>query len=372
MADERFPEFPWNELAPLWACAGEYVGGPIDLSVGAPVDPTPQVIRDALISSVDAPGYPSTEGSPALREAIVAYLNRRTGAQCVDAGMVLPTIGSKEAIGQLPTFLGLGPADTIAIPDLSYPTYGIGALSVGSSLDRYLDPLEVDTEGTAVLWINSPSNPEGRMLDVADLKTIVTRARASGTLVISDECYLDFGWSRPAVSVLHPSVCGDDPTGLLLTNSLSKRSNFAGYRGGFVAGDPVLVPRLLEYRKHMGQMVPLPVQSAMTAALNDDDHVAEQRERYLRRRQVLRCAMETAGFTVDWSDGGLYLWARRDGENCWQTASWLARRGIICVPGRIYGESGSAHVRISITASEHSVAVAARRLVGSPGSLDGG
>ncbi len=362
MGDQLFPEFPWNRLAPLWATAREHTDGPIDLSVGAPVDPTPLPVREALIRAVDAPGYPSTEGPLVLRNAVVNYLARRAGVRCLDADMVLPTIGSKEAIGQLPAFLGLGSGDVIAIPDLGYPTYEIGALSVGVKPVRYLDPLQVDTEGVAVLWVNSPSNPEGRVLDAADLQMIVARARASGTLLISDECYLDYGWERPAVSLLHPDVCGDNPTGLLITNSLSKRSNLAGYRAAFLAGDPVLVTRLLEYRKHMGQMVPAPIQAAMTAALNDDEHVRVQREHYLRRRQLLRSAVEAAGFTVDHSHGGLYLWVRRGTEDCWAMASWLAHHGIICVPGEIYGASGRCHVRITITTTDENVSAAAERL----------
>lgn len=164
MADQLFPDFPWNRLAPLWASAREHPDGPIDLSMGAPVDPTPGPVRDALIRAVDAPGYPTTEGLLGLRDAVVGYLARRGGVRCLDADMVLPTIGSKEAIAQLPAFLGLGSGDAIAIPDLGYPTYEIGALSVGAKTHRYLDPMEVDTEGVAVLWVNSPSNPEGRVL----------------------------------------------------------------------------------------------------------------------------------------------------------------------------------------------------------------
>ena len=361
-ADRLFPEFPWNRLAPLWEVARKHPEGTIDLSVGAPVDHTPVVVRDALLGAVDAPGYPSTEGPVALRSAVIDYLTRRGGVRCLTTEMVLPTIGSKEAISQLPAFLGLGEDDVIAIPDLGYPTYEIGALAAGAKIRRYLDPLDVDTTGVAVLWVNSPSNPEGRMLDHADLRALVSRARGTGTLVVSDECYLEFGWSQPAVSIMHPDVCDDDPSGLLICSSLSKRSNLAGYRAGFLAGDPALVSRLLEYRKHMGQMVPTPIHAAMTAALADDDHVAVQRERYLRRRQALRPALEAAGFTIDHSDGGLYFWVRRDGENCWQMAEWFARQGIIGVPGEIYGASGLDHVRLTITVEDQDVSEAVKRL----------
>ena len=222
--------------------------------------------------------------------------------------------------------------------------------------------MDVDTDGVAVLWINSPSNPEGRILDPVQLRALVSRTRASGTLLVSDECYLDFGWDRHVTSVLHPDVCDDDPSGLLITNSLSKRSNLAGYRAGFLAGDPALISALLEYRKHMGDMMPLPVQAAMTAALLDDDHVVQQRERYIRRRGMLAPALHTAGFNVDHSEGGLYFWVRRQGEDCWDLAYWFARLGVICVPGDVYGASGCDHVRLSITATDEDIADVARRL----------
>lgn len=361
-ADRLLPEFPWNRLAPLWETARQHPDGVIDLSIGAPVDPTPDVIRQALVAAVDAPGYPSTEGGVALRTAIVDYLARRAGVRCLSADMVLPTIGSKEVISQLPAFLGLDEHDVIAIPDLGYPTYEIGALATGTPMVRYVDPRDVDTSGIAVLWVNSPSNPEGRILSRSDLRLILDRARSTGTLVVSDECYLEFGWTSEPTSILHPEVCDDDTDGVLICSSLSKRSNLAGYRAGFLAGDRELLARLLEYRKHMGQMVPTPVQAAMIAALNDDEHVAVQRVTYLNRRTALCPALEDAGFVIDHSDGGLYFWVRREGETCWQIAEWLAHRGIIGVPGEIYGESGRDHVRLTITAEDSDIARAAHRL----------
>lgn len=361
-ADRLLPEFPWNRLAPLWETARRHPDGVIDLSVGAPVDPTPGVIRDALAAAVDAPGYPSTDGSVALRTSIVDYLARRAGVRCLDPDMVLPTIGSKEAISQLPAFLGLGERDIIAIPDLGYPTYEIGALATGGNIVRYTDPRDVDTTGVAVLWLNSPSNPEGRILSSGGLRSILERARSTQTLVVSDECYLEFGWSSQPVSILHPDVCDDETVGVLICSSLSKRSNLAGYRAGFLAGDQELLARLLEYRKHMGQMVPAPVQAAMTAALNDDEHVAVQRDIYLNRRNALRPSLEVAGFIIDHSDGGLYFWVRRDGETCWELADWLAHRGVIGVPGEIYGQSGRHHVRLTTTTCDSDVARTSYRL----------
>jgi succinyldiaminopimelate transaminase len=190
---------------------------------------------------------------------------------------------------------------------------------------------------------------------------VVDWARERGAIVVSDECYLDFGWDAEPVSVLHPAVSGVDHTGLLAVHSLSKRSNLAGYRAGFVAGDPRLVAGLLKVRKHAGLIVPAPVLAAATAAYGDDRHVAEQRARYAGRRAVLRPALEAAGFTVEHSEAGLYLWATA-GEDCWASVDRLAGLGILVAPGSFYGPAGRRHVRIALTATDERVATAVARL----------
>jgi succinyldiaminopimelate transaminase len=213
------------------------------------------------------------------------------------------------------------------------------------------------------VWINSPANPHGRVLPVEHLAKVVAWARERDATVASDECYLDFGWGVQPVSVLHPDVCGGDVTGVLALHSLSKRSNLAGYRAGFVSGDPALVRSLLELRKHAGLIVPGPIQAAMVAALDDDRHVDEQKQRYARRRDVLSAAFTRAGFRVDHSEGGIYLWVTRD-EPCRTTHSWLADRGILTAPGDFYGNAGAQHVRVALTATDERVEAAAKRLTG--------
>jgi succinyldiaminopimelate transaminase len=213
-----------------------------------------------------------------------------------------------------------------------------------------------------LVWVNSPSNPTGRVLPVAHLRKVVDWARPRGAVVASDECYLTLGWEgQPPVSVLSPMVCGESFDGVLAVHSLSKRSNLAGYRAGFVAGDPALVAELLAVRKHAGMMVPAPVQAAMAAALDDEAHVKEQRDRYQRRRAALLSALTAAGFEVAHSDAGLYLWATR-GEDCWSTVDWLAQRGILVAPGTFYGPTGAQHVRVALTATDERVATAVARL----------
>lgn len=355
------PDFPWDSLAEAKARAGAHPGGIVDLSVGTPVDPTPEIGRRALAGAADSPGYPLTSGTGPLRDAMAAYLTDRWGAVGLGPAGTLPAIGTKELVAWLPTLLGLGPDDLVVFPTMAYPTYEVGARIAGCRFLAADDPAEVADERPALVWLNSPSNPTGQILDAVELRRRVDWARAAGAVVASDECYGEFGWDTEPVSVLHPSVSGGDLTGLLALHSLSKRSNLAGYRAGFVAGDEAVVDELLAVRKHAGMIMPRPVQEAMRVLLADQDHVVEQRERYARRRALLRPALEGAGFTVDHSEGSLYLWVTR-GENGRDTVSWLADRGILVAPGDFYGPAAAQHVRVALTATDERVAAAADRL----------
>lgn len=359
----RLPVFPWDRLEPYKAAAAAHPDGVVDLSVGTPVDPVPDVVRQALTAAADSPGYPLTYGTGALREAAAGYLRQWHGVTGADPAHVLPLIGSKELVGLLPALLDLREGDQVGYPRLAYPTYEIGALFARAEPVTYEDPVaDLDPARIRLLWLNSPSNPTGRVLTVDELRRIVAWAREHGILVASDECYIELGWEgAEPVSVLHPDVCGDGHRGLLAVHSLSKRSNFAGYRGAFLTGDPAVVAELLAVRKHAGMIVPQPVQAAMTAALGDRAHAVEQKERYARRRAALRAAFEGAGFRVEHSEASLYLWATRD-EECWQTVGDLAKHGILVAPGEFYGPAGERFVRIAFTATDERVAAAVRRL----------
>lgn len=354
------PSFPWDRLTPLAERASAHPDGLVDLSVGTPVDPTPQVVQDALNQAADSAGYPTVAGRPALRGSIVGYLSRRWRAS-VDPAAVLPVIGTKEFVAWLPTLLGLGPNDVVAYPKLAYPTYEVGALLAGASAVAVGSLTELGPRRVRLLWLNSPSNPDGQVLPVEHLAKVVAWARERGVVLASDECYGELVWEGEAVSVLDPRVSGESNDGLLVVGSLSKRSNMAGYRAGFVAGDADLVADLTLTRRHAGMMVPGPVQAAMAAALDDDAHVDEQRERYRRRRADLKRALTAAGFRIDRSEGSLYLWATR-GEGCWETVGWLAERGILVAPGDFYGPAGANHVRVAFTATDAAVAKAVSRL----------
>lgn len=355
------PEFPWDTLADAKALAGSHPDGIVDLSVGTPVDPVAPIIQEALAAAGSASGYPATAGTPRLRDSAVAALARRFGITGLTEAAVLPVIGSKELIAWLPTLLGLGPADVIVVPELAYPTYDVGARLAGATVLRADSLTQLGPQSPALVYLNSPSNPTGRVLGVDHLRKVVGWARERGSVVASDECYLGLGWEAQPLSILHPSVCDGDHAGLLAIHSLSKSSSLAGYRAGFVAGDADLVSELLAVRKHAGMMVPTPVQAAMVAALDDDAHERTQRERYERRREALLPALRSAGFAVDHSEAGLYLWATR-GEPCADTVTWLAERGILVAPGHFYGPRGAQHVRVALTATDERISAAVRRL----------
>jgi succinyldiaminopimelate transaminase len=275
---------------------------------------------------------------------------------------VIPTVGSKELVALLPTLLGLRGAGTVLIPEVAYPTYEVGAVLAGLTVRRTDAPPD-DAAGVVLVWLNSPGNPHGRVLTDDELRAWVAWGRAHGVPVVADECYVTLGWDVEPRSVLHPSVAGDDHTGLLAVHSLSKQSTAAGYRAGLLSGDPALVRQVWEVRRHLGLLVPTPVQAAMTAGLADDAHVDEQRERYRARRDRLAAAVRAAGARIDHSEAGLYLWVTRD-EDCWTTIDWLAGLGIVAAPGSFYGPAGGRHVRMALTATDERIDAAVERLAG--------
>ena len=360
------PDFPWDLLEPVKQRASRHPDGLVNLSIGSPVDSTPQTIRDALAAATDAHAYPQASGTPELREAIAAWFARRRGVT-LEPSAVLPTVGSKELVAMLPFFLGLGRGDAVVFPEIAYPSYAMGAALVGAEAVASDDPAQWPKH-TKLVWLNSPGNPDGRVLDVEAMRIAVERARELGAVIAGDECYAEFGWdapwdTEPIPSILDPRVVGGDHTGVLSVYSLSKQSNLAGYRAAFIGGDPKLIAELLEVRKHAGQMFPGPTHAAMVAALGDDAHVVAQLDRYRARRALLRDALEAAGFTIDGSEAGLYLWVTR-GVDAWETTEELATLGILVAPGHFYGTRASQHVRIAMTATDDDIAEAARRIRG--------
>ena len=363
------PEFPWDQLAPAKERAAAHPGGICDLSVGTPVDDTPAFIREALADASNAHGYPTVIGTTEVREAIVAWGKRRG---MVDVGMngVIPTIGSKEAVAWIPFLLGVRPGDTVLVPEVAYPTYDIGARLAGAT-PVAVDPTDPSSwPDAALVYLNSPGNPDGHVMSTDELRAAVRWARAHGAVVVSDECYAALPWSEPYVSegvpsLLDTDVCEGNASGLLVLYSLSKQSNLAGYRGALIYGDPTLVAPIVSVRKHSGLMVPAPVQHAMAVALNDTEHVERQRSVYAVRRALLLEALTDAGLDVDPDTAaGLYLWVADPANptDSWALVNRLAELGILVAPGDFYGTAAHGRVRVALTATDERIQAAASRI----------
>jgi succinyldiaminopimelate transaminase len=348
----KLPDFPWDALAPYGERAKAHPSGFIDLSVGTPVDPTPEFIQNAFKLAANSPNYPLTAGTPELRDAISNWAQSQLGATGEFA--VLPVIGSKELVAWLPTILE---STHVLYPEIAYPTYLVGSMmaktkATAVDFDASLWP------AADLAWVNSPSNPSGRVHSDAELISAIKWAR-NGGIVVADECYLEFGNGVTPKSIL--SLTEGNNKNILAVHSLSKRSSMAGYRAAMLIGDKALIAKILEVRKHAGMMVPLPVQKAMMAALSDDKHVASQRDIYNARKAKVRSAIEKHGFRIDHSEAGLYLWATRD-ESDWDSVTWFAERGILVTPGHFYGEKGGKHVRIAMTATDAQIDELVKRL----------
>lgn len=350
---EKLPDFPWDALAPYSKIAHQHPKGAIDLSQGTPVDSTPQLIQSALIKSADSPRYPVTAGTKELQDAIRNWAINHLGAS--GEFDVLPVIGSKELVAWLPTILQ---SKKVIYPEIAYPTYLVGALIAQA------EPIAVGIDaqtwpGADFAWVNTPSNPTGRVHSEPELRATIKWARENDATLVCDECYIDFGDKETPTSLLR--YTDGDNRNILVVHSLSKRSSMAGYRGAFLIGDAKLISQIREIRKHAGMMVPLPIQNAMVAALSDETHVVEQRARYNARRAILAPALIAAGFKIEETAAGLYIWCTRS-ENCWKSVEWLANLGIVATPGSFYGELGASHIRIAMTATDAQISDAAARI----------
>ena len=351
----KLPDFPWDALAPYGDKAKAHPSGLIDLSQGTPVDPTPDFIQEALQKASNSPSYPVTAGTLELREAISNWASNNLGASG-EFG-VLPLIGSKELVAWLPTILE---SEHVLYPEIAYPTYLVGSMIAKTKATKVDFDANIWPDAD-LAWVNSPSNPTGRVHTDKELINAIQWARGGNgnRVVVADECYLEFGNGITPKSIL--SLTGGNNKNILAIHSLSKRSSMAGYRAAIMIGDKELIAKILEVRKHAGMMVPLPVQRAMVAALADKVHVEIQRDIYNARKAKVRSAIEKHGFKVDHSEAGLYLWATRN-ERDWDSVAWFANQGILVTPGHFYGELGANHVRIAMTATDAQIDELVRRI----------
>ena len=362
----RPPPYPYDRLDELKAIADTHEGGCVDLSVGTPTDPALPEVVAAMATSNAERGYPASIGSLAYRRGAAEWMRRRFGVS-IDAGNLAACVGTKEFVALLPQLLHLRTPerDTILFPAVSYPTYAMGATLAGCRAvaipldDKWrLDISAIsddDARRALALWVNTPGNPAGGL---DDLGAIAAWGRAHNVPVFSDECYIEFTWAGAPRTILEH---GTD--GVVAVHSLSKRSNLAGARAGFYAGDPELVEYLSEVRKHMGLMVPGPVQAASVVAFSDDAHVDAQRDRYFRRLERAQQIMRAAGAPCELPQGGFYLWAPAPDGDAWALARSLATRGGMLVsPGEFYGEAAAPFVRVAVVQSDAQLELVAKRL----------
>ncbi|HEY3096307.1 MAG TPA: succinyldiaminopimelate transaminase [Acidimicrobiia bacterium] len=370
------PPYPHDRLLELRAIAEAVPGGIVDCSVGTPVDPMPEVARRALVDAAPAAtGYPAAVGAPEYRRAAAAWIGRNFGVD-VSPDVVLACIGTKELVASLPRLLSLrDPSrDTVLYPGIAYPTYEMGALLAGLRAvpvplddDWLVDQSRVsesDAERALLLWVNEPGNPTGSSGGAEHLRTVADWARGHGVIAASDECYAEFTYDEAGAPAPPATVLSAGQDRALAVHSLSKRSNMAGLRAGFAAGDAELIGYLREVRKHAGLMTPGPVQAAAAAALADDAHVDEQRERYARRRALAVDVLRACDLVHDGGPSTFYLWLRDadGGEDGWSIARRLAERGLLVAAGELYGPGGAAHVRLSLTQTDERLALAFERL----------
>lgn len=355
------PPYPYDRLDGLAATAAELPGGCVDLSIGTPCDPPPAAVVSALAQSNAERGYPASIGTAAFREAAAGWLDRRLGVSVDPTSEVAACIGTKEFVAGIPQWLRLRTPerDTVLYPAISYPTYAMGATLAGCRPVAYdsLDEISGDdSERALCLWVNTPANPSG---ELTDLEATARWARARRIPVLSDECYVEFTWDGPPRTILEYGTAG-----VIAVHSLSKRSNLAGVRVGFYAGDGDLVEYLRELRKHAGFMVAGPVQSAAVVALADDAHVDEQRARYLGRLERLRAILR-GGLDLDVAlpAGAFYLWAPAPGGDAWGLTKRLATdAGTLVSPGEFYGPAGAGHVRVAVVQPDERIDLIAQRL----------
>jgi succinyldiaminopimelate transaminase len=359
------PPYPYDRLEGLQRLAQRHDGGPIDCSIGTPVDAPPDFVLAQLAKGIGARGYPASIGSLEYRAAAASWLERRFGVT-VGVDEVAACVGTKEFVASLAQYLHLRTPsrDTVLFPGVSYPTYAMSALLAGlravpvAMKGGELDVTSIsseDVERALVLWSNSPSNPTGGL---DDLEALARWGRSHGVVVASDECYADYTWTGRPRSILEQGLVG-----VLAVHSVSKRSNLAGVRAGFYAGDPDLVAYLRLVRQHAGLMVPGPVQSAVALAYGDDAHVEIQRGRYRSRLALLAEALVARGVDAPMPDGAFYLWCSMPGVDGWGLAEKLAEvSGLIVGPGELYGDAGAPFVRIAVVQPDERLALAVSRL----------
>lgn len=360
---QRISRAPWGSLEAIISRANAHPNGMIDLSMGSPVDDVPELVQTALKQGANSPGYPNGGLGRETNRAIRNWYSLPEQGITLSESQVVPLAGTKETIVLLPTLLSVRAGKTIVVPDPAYPSYVTAAELAGLTVIRANSPEGLPVDGTVgIIYLNSPRNPSGIVMTAAELREWVEWARSNDAILVGDECYDEFVWSGERTSLLSPQVAGGSFERLLVFNSLSKRSNMAGYRAGWVAGDEALIEEVGYVLDQMGASVSSPVQHAMVTALGDQEHVELQRAKYVERGARMSAALVAGGWEVGDFQGGLYLWVSRPGVDAWVAATMFAELGIVVTPGAFYGPGGEGHVRVALTAHDDVITLAVDRL----------
>jgi aspartate/methionine/tyrosine aminotransferase len=367
---EQAPGYPFLRVAEARRAAQARGVDVIDLSMGQPTDPTPAAVREALTlaaATLELCEYPSAAGLPALREAIAAWIARRYRVALDFEREVLPTLGAKEPIAVLARLFARA-GDTIAVASPSYPVPARSARSAGLALDVQVlsaqngwlpDPEAIPWARVAIVWVSSPHNPTGAVAPLALLEELAERCRARGAILAIDETYSEFCYEGELPA---SGLQLGDRSGVVVFNSLSKRSGLAGLRSGFLAGDPEILGRVRRHRSDIGTTPPALVQHASIAAWEDEEHVIAARGRYARKRRLLARAAQHAGLQDVGAAAGIFLWLSvPDGDDV-RAFEELLERSLLVVPGSYLGLGGEGHLRVALTPPHARVALAAELL----------
>ena len=352
---------------------------PINFSIGDPCEPTPAFIRDTLRRELpEVSSYPTVAGLPELRTAFCGWFERRFGVKLDPERHVLPANGTKEAVFLMAFAMidreGAGARRTVVIPSPAYPVYEPAARFAGG--EPHLVPLTAADgwrfrpervadsvwERTALLWLNSPHNPSGAVLDLPALEYIAALARRHGFWVAADEAYAELYFGDAPHSMLE---CGLE--NIVALHTLSKRSAMSGYRSGFMAGDPRLIEALRRMRPHVGVATPEFIQSAAAAAWRDDAHAAEQRAAYAAKRALFLDYFARRGWNVEASEASFYLWFRAPGGDDEAFVDRLLRAGLVALPGSFLGAAGTGLIRWALVPTLEQCREAMARLEGVAG-----
>jgi len=365
---EKLQPYPFEKLRRLLdGVSGNEKLKPINLQIGEPKHPTPELVKKALVQALDGLSvYPLTAGLPELREAIAGWLARRYSIPQPDpATQVLPVNGTREALFAFAQTV-LSPGEKVVCPNPFYQIYEGAAILAGAA-PVYGEPRS--WEGVQLVYACSPANPSGAVMGLEAWKRLFELSDRHGFMIASDECYSEIYFDRPPLGALEASVKLNRPdlSRLVVFSSLSKRSNCPGMRSGFAAGDAALIKKFLLYRTYHGSAMSLSVQHASIAAWNDEAHVEQNRRLYADKFSAALPLIKSP-LQAEMPDGGFYIWLRTPIDDAEFVRRLYAQYNVLGLPGSYLARSvdgenpGKQRVRLALVAPKDECVEAVSRI----------